>query len=54
MMELDPKYCDVICLRYYNATGNIPMREDGEPWESESELEVIGSRKPSGTARDVE
>jgi hypothetical protein len=54
MMELSPAYCDVICLRYYNATGNIPMREDGEPWKSESELAGIGSRKPSGTARDVE
>ena len=34
MMELSPAYCDVICQRFLNATGKMPTREDGTPWES--------------------
>jgi len=31
LIELDPGYCDVICRRYQEATGTMPVREsDGE------------------------
>ena len=29
MMELDPKYVEVILQRYKNYTGNDPIRDDG-------------------------
>lgn len=32
-MEIDPKYCDVICQRYYDLTGVSPVREgDSLKW----------------------
>lgn len=31
VMELDPKYCDVIATRYHEFTGNPVTREDGTP-----------------------
>ena len=27
-MEISPKYCDVICRRYYDFTGNVPILEE--------------------------
>ena len=32
MMELSAQYTDVICQRYLNATGKMPIKEDGTPW----------------------
>jgi len=33
LMELDPPYCDVICERYFQFSGNAPIRErDGFEW----------------------
>jgi len=34
MMEIDPKYCDVILQRYFNLTNISPVREDGVAWTS--------------------
>ena len=35
LMELDPKYCDVICQRWADFTGKEPIREsDGAAWGS--------------------
>ncbi len=34
LMELAPAYCDVICQRFLDATGKMPMREDGTPWKA--------------------
>ena len=31
MMELSAQYTDVICQRYLNATGKMPIKEDGTP-----------------------
>lgn len=31
MVELDPRYVDVICARYQKLTGEVPTREDGTP-----------------------
>lgn len=34
LVELDPRYVDVICRRYQQATGDKPVREaTGEPWD---------------------
>lgn len=30
IVELDPRYCDVIARRWQQLTGLIPVREDGE------------------------
>ncbi len=32
IMELDPKYADVIITRWKNITGKEPVREDGKKW----------------------
>jgi DNA modification methylase len=32
MMEIDPKYCDVILNRWVAQTGGEPIREDGMAW----------------------
>jgi DNA modification methylase len=32
MMELDPKYCDVIIQRWSTHTGKDPVRDDGVTW----------------------
>lgn len=33
IMELEPKYCDVICHRYYHITGRVPINEaTGKPF----------------------
>ena len=53
MMELDPIYCDVICLRYYNATGKIPLREDGKPWKSENDAAGTENHRHSKSANGV-
>lgn len=34
-MELEPKYCDVICQRWVKLTGKVPSREDGTPFPVE-------------------
>ena len=34
MMEIDPKYCDVILQRFYNLTQISPVRDDGVKWTS--------------------
>ena len=39
VMELDQKYCDVICRRYLAFTGTSPVRDDGVSF---SELQVDG------------
>jgi DNA modification methylase len=31
LLELDPRYVDVICARYQRATGELPRRGDGTP-----------------------
>lgn len=32
-LELSPQYCDVICQRFFNETGEVPIREsDGAPF----------------------
>lgn len=36
LMEIDPLYCDVICKRYLDFTGESPVREkDGALWQEE-------------------
>lgn len=39
MMELDPRYCDVILSRWAKYTGKDPVRDDGKKW---SELNASG------------
>jgi len=35
-MEIEPRYCDVICRRYYEFTGDVPVLEEtGEPFPIE-------------------
>lgn len=31
-MEIDEHYCDVICQRYFDLTGDDPIRQDGVKW----------------------
>ena len=35
-LEIEPRYCDVICERYYRLTGQLPIREsDGSPFNAD-------------------
>lgn len=29
-IEIEPRYVDVICRRYYNETGDVPVNQDGK------------------------
>ena len=38
LVELDPRYCDVICRRYQQATGDKPIAEaTGRPHDFEAD-----------------
>ncbi|WP_232535652.1 site-specific DNA-methyltransferase [Nocardia terpenica] len=36
LVELDPRYADVVCHRFQEHTGVMPVRDDGGPWVSRS------------------
>lgn len=44
-LELDPAYCDVICRRYYDMTGDVPQRLAGAAFETKDAPAASGSVK---------
>ncbi len=32
-IEIEPKYCDVVCRRWMNATARVPVRQDGKEFD---------------------
>lgn len=44
VMELDPRYADVVCARYYGYTGRLPVHaETGQPFDR-ARLEALNAR----------